>query len=109
MVPARESGSQHSHGQARRCSRSQSVIELPSATARVAAETRRSDYSGAAGRPLTGPDAVRYMSVHNWNAGLSWTQRDLMRRKATAREPGYAQATGRFRRRWQVLGSNNVG
>jgi hypothetical protein len=31
------------------------------------------------------------------------TQRDNAK---AAREPGYAQATGRFRRWWQVLGSN---
>ena len=34
------------------------------------------------------------------------TQRDQAGQKATAREPEKSQATGRFRRWWQVLGSN---
>jgi len=38
--------------------------------------------------------------------GLSWTQRDLVRLKATARESGKTQLTGYFRWWWQVLGSN---
>ena len=52
-------------------------------------------------------DTVRYMSVHSWKQpdfhGHSGT---TPTRKGAAREPGYAQATGRFRRWWQVLGSN---
>jgi hypothetical protein len=38
--------------------------------------------------------------------GLSGTQWDLVRPKATAREAGKIQLTGYFRRWWQVLGSN---
>ena len=52
-------------------------------------------------------DAVRYMSVH------SRKHPDLQGRSGTttvcsttARNPAYAQATGHFRREWQVLGSN---
>jgi energy-coupling factor transporter ATP-binding protein EcfA2 len=61
---------------------------------------------GSPGR-RAGPDAVRYTSVAQLDsAGLSWTPRDPVRPKATAREPQYAQATGRFRWWWQVLGSN---
>ncbi len=56
---------------------------------------------------LLRPDPVRYMSV---NIATQWptaahhdTQRDS---STTARGRGYAQLTGRFRKRWQVLGSN---
>ena len=38
--------------------------------------------------------------------GLSWTQRDLVRLEAAARETGKTQLTGHFRWWWQVLGSN---
>ena len=52
-------------------------------------------------------DAVRYMSVHSWKqpdshgggGTLPWG-------KATAREPETSQLTGRFRRWWQVMDSN---
>lgn len=43
-------------------------------------------------------DAVRYMSVHSWKQPDAWTQRDLTAPKATAREAGNPQLTGRFRR-----------
>ncbi len=53
------------------------------------------------------PDSVRHMSVttamQRLTAAHHDTQRDYSK---AAREPGYAQATGRFRRWWQVLGSN---
>jgi hypothetical protein len=52
-------------------------------------------------------DAVRYMSVDSCrepdSAGLRWTTPAIHN---LAREPENAQATGRFRRWWQVLGSN---
>jgi hypothetical protein len=52
-------------------------------------------------------DAVRYMSVHSWKQpdsnGRSGT---LPVGKATAREPETSQLTGRFRRQWQVMDSN---
>jgi hypothetical protein len=52
-------------------------------------------------------DAVRYMSVDSYrdpdSAGLSWTTLPIER---LARERENAQATGRFRWWWQVLGSN---
>ena len=43
-------------------------------------------------------DAVRDMSEQLEAAGLPWTQRDLTAPKATAREAGNPQLTGRFRR-----------
>ena len=62
--------------------------------------------SGSANRSLR-PESVRYMSVttamQRLTAAHHETQRDHSK---AAREPGYAQATGRFRRWWQVLGSN---
>jgi hypothetical protein len=54
-----------------------------------------------------GPDAVRYVSVHTRKQpdshGCSGT---TTARRSTARTGAYAQATGRFRWWWQVLGSN---
>ena len=47
-----------------------------------------------------------YVRAQLDTVGLSWTQRDLVRLKATARETGKTQLTGYFRRWWQVLGSN---
>ena len=47
-----------------------------------------------------------YVRAQLETAGLSWTQRDLAAPKATARETGNSQLTRRFRRWWQVLGSN---
>jgi hypothetical protein len=53
------------------------------------------------------PDSVRHMSVttamQGHTAAHHETQRDNSK---AAHEPGYAQATGHFRRWWQVLGSN---
>src|ERR1039457_2981893 len=47
------------------------------------------------------------MSVTTAMQGLTAAQHDTQRDNSkAAREPGYAQATGRFRRWWQVLGSN---
>ena len=51
------------------------------------------------------------MSVTTAMQGLTAAHRDTQRdKRKKAREPGYAQATGRFRRwwqvLWQVLGSN---
>src|SRR5258708_37316879 len=42
-------------------------------------------------------------------AGLTCTQRVLIGPGATAREAGETQLTGRFRRWWHVLGSNQLG
>ena len=39
-----------------------------------------------------------YVRAQLETAGLSWTQRDLTTPKATARETGYPQLTGHFRR-----------
>jgi hypothetical protein len=47
-----------------------------------------------------------YVRAQLDTVGLSWTQRDLVRLKATAREAGKTQLTGYFRWWWQVLGSN---
>ena len=47
-----------------------------------------------------------YVRAQLETTGLPWTQRDLTAPKATAREAGNPQLTGRFRRSWQVLGSN---
>ena len=47
-----------------------------------------------------------YVRAQLDTVGLSWTQRDLVRLKAVARETGETQLTGHFRRWWQVLGSN---
>ena len=62
--------------------------------------------SGSVNRLLR-PDSVRHMSVTTAMQGLTaahhGTQWDCSK---AAREPGYAQAMGRFRRWWQVLGSN---
>src|SRR6266705_5547215 len=53
------------------------------------------------------PDSVRHMSVTTAMQGLTAAHHDTQRdKRKKAREPGYAQATGRFRRWWQVLGSN---
>ena len=53
---------------------------------------------------VPGPDAVRYMSAHSRkqpdSQGRSGT---TTARSTTARTGAYAQATGRFRRWWQVL------
>ena len=52
-------------------------------------------------------DAVRYTSVHGWKQpdshGLSRTPQDPKQRPANPEKP---QATGRFRRWWQVQDSN---
>ena len=56
---------------------------------------------------LLGPDSVRYMSVTTAMQRLTAAHHDTQRDNSkAAREPGYAQATGRIRRWWQVLGSN---
>ena len=62
--------------------------------------------SGSVNRLLR-PDSVRHMSVTTAMQGLTAAHHETQRDSSkTAREPGYAQATGRFRRWWQVLGSN---
>src|SRR6266705_3132108 len=62
--------------------------------------------SGSVNRWLR-PDSVRHMSVTTAMQGLTAAHHDTQRDNSeAAREPGYAQATGRFRRWWQVLGSN---
>ncbi len=56
---------------------------------------------------LLRPDSVRYMSVTTAMQRLTVAHHDTQRDSSkTPRQPGYAQATGRFRRWWQVLGSN---
>ena len=53
------------------------------------------------------PDSVRHMSVITAMQRLTAAHRETQRDSSkAAREPGYAQAMGRFRRWWQVLGSN---
>jgi len=62
--------------------------------------------SGSVNRSLR-PDSVRHMSVTTAMQRLTTAHHDTQRDNSKAsREPGYAQATGRFRRWWQVLGSN---
>jgi hypothetical protein len=62
--------------------------------------------SGSVNRSLR-PDSVRHVSVTTAMQGLTAARHDTQRDNSkAAREPGYAQATGRFRRWWQVLGSN---
>src|SRR5450759_5862893 len=62
--------------------------------------------SGSVNRWLR-PDSVRHMSVTTAMRGLTAAHHDTQRdNNKAAREPGYAQATDRFRRWWQVLGSN---
>jgi hypothetical protein len=56
---------------------------------------------------LLRPDSVRHMSVTTAMQGLTATHHETQRdKRKKAREPDYAQAMGRFRRWWQVLGSN---
>jgi hypothetical protein len=51
------------------------------------------------------PDSVRYMSVTTALQGLTAAHRETQRDNSkAARVPGYAQATGRFRRWWQCCG-----
>ena len=53
------------------------------------------------------PDSVRHMSVTTAMQGHTAAHHDTQRDNSkAARKPGYAQATNRFRRWWQVLGSN---
>jgi len=55
----------------------------------------------------SGPDAVRYTSVDTATHRLTVTNRDTGRdKKETARLAENSQLAGRFRRWWQVLGSN---
>jgi hypothetical protein len=62
--------------------------------------------SGSVNRSLR-PDSVRHMSVTTARQGLPAAHHDTQRdKRKKAREPGYAPVTGRFRRWWQVLGSN---
>jgi len=57
---------------------------------------------------LLRPDSVRHMSVTTAMQRLTAEHHDTQRDNTKkAHEPGYAQATGRFRRWWQVLGSNH--
>jgi hypothetical protein len=53
------------------------------------------------------PDAVRYMSVTTATYRPAVTHPDIRRdKKETARRAAFPQPAGRFRRWWQVLGSN---
>jgi hypothetical protein len=58
-------------------------------------------------RPSQGPDAVRYMSVDTATQRSTAVQGETWRdREETARIAENSQLAGRFRRWWQVLGSN---
>src|ERR1022692_3987930 len=62
--------------------------------------------SGLVNRLLR-PDSVRHMSVTTAMQGLTAAHHETQRDSSkAAREPGYAQAMGRFRWWWQVQGSN---
>ena len=62
--------------------------------------------SGAVNRWLR-PDSVRHMSVTTATQGLTAAHDETRRHnRKKARETGNPQLTGRFRRWWQVLGSN---
>jgi hypothetical protein len=62
--------------------------------------------SGAVNRWLR-PDSVRHMSVTTATQRLTAAHHETQRDKTEkTREAGYPQLTGRFRRWWQVLGSN---
>jgi len=62
--------------------------------------------SGAVNRWLR-PDSVRHMSVTTATQRLTAAHHEPQRDKTEkARETGKTQLTGRFRRWWQVLGSN---
>jgi len=63
------------------------------------ARTARAPLSRPGRRPL-------YVRAQPDSAGLTGTQRTTTARSTTARANAYAQATGRFRWWWQVLGSN---
>ena len=77
---------------------------LPSATVANDGRTRPATAPCAA---IPGPDAVRYMSAHSRDHPDSQRHNGTTTaRSASARHGGYAQATGRFRCEWQVLGSN---
>jgi hypothetical protein len=68
--------------------------------------TATEEASGSVNRSSC-PDSVRHMSVTTAMQRLTVTHHDTRCDSTkTAREPGYAQAAGRFRRWWQVLGSN---
>ena len=69
----------------------------------------RRNLGGASGsvNRLLRPDSVRHMSVTTAMQRPTVAHHDTQCDSTkTAREPGYAQARGRFRRWWQVLGSN---
>ena len=56
---------------------------------------------------LLRPDSVRHMSVTTAMQRLTVTHHDTQRDSTKkARKAGNTQLTGRFRRWWQVLGSN---
>ena len=68
--------------------------------------TATEEASGSVNRLLR-PDSVRHMSVTTAMQGHTTAHHDTQRDNSrAAREPGYAQATGRLCRWWQVLGSN---
>jgi hypothetical protein len=59
------------------------------------------------GEPLARPHSVRHMSVTTATRGLTAAHHETRRDNTEkAREAGNPQITGRFRRWWQVLGSN---
>src|ERR1039457_6128815 len=66
----------------------------------------RSDHADPPDRAHDRGRCPLYVRAQLDTVGLSWTQRALVRLKATASEPGKTQLTGYFRRWWQVLGSN---
>jgi hypothetical protein len=59
------------------------------------------------GEPLAPPDSVRHMSVTTATQRLTAAHHETQRHNSKkARETGKTQLTGRLRRWWQVLGSN---
>src|ERR1700685_1139319 len=71
-----------------------------------AAQHRNPGASGAVNRLLR-PDSVRHMSVTTATQRLTAAHQETQRDKTEkTREAGDPQLTGRFRRWWQALGSN---
>jgi hypothetical protein len=82
---------------------------LPGSPAGSLPEDGRPSKPGASGavNRLLGPDSVRHMSVTTATEGLTAEHHETRRHSSKkARETGKTQLTGRLRRWWQVLGSN---
>ena len=86
--------------------RSAAAVEPPAGRPGSPSVAVREKADGAH-RPSWRPDAVRYMSVDTATQGPTALQADTRRdKKETARIAENPQLPGRFRRWWQVLGSN---